>query len=261
MPKRSLPPRTYQSGKANSARGTTSIKTHVVPFVDHASRPARMVFSCREDVTLPPILGFPVYFTQVDVPGDDTRSDFFHGFIFGNTETPSYALRLDLYFLPGAQINDCIEHYHAELQARGNFMAQIRSVGVIESEDAIRRKRGTHVQLPGIPPSYRDESDPQDIYDGMLYFCDEPDWSPPMWALRCVRFGVNMSALEKLRESSGEEVNVDPIREVDMVIRSRIPGQVMVDGVLLKMAEIQAQQNGWWAAWNHAAYEHGWKSW
>ena len=97
------------------------IKTSDIRFTDHTSKTARMTFTHVEDTPIPSILDFGVYFTHhPQVPPDDLGLRFFHDHIVSASGFVR-PLCLDIYFLPNAPVEDCIDHYHGKKDARGDL--------------------------------------------------------------------------------------------------------------------------------------------
>lgn len=154
------------------------LKRHIVPFTDHTGQTAYMVFKNLEAVPLPPLFSFPIYFTHPDVSMEQVDMVG----LYGELTTAFSSLvdfRLDMYCLPGADQDACINHYHHEKSVRGSFEAQPRTFQAYR-RDRVRRD----AQLPGMVNNYRQYGTRRSV----LFICPDRDWREGERILRHVGF-------------------------------------------------------------------------
>ncbi|KAL2871339.1 uncharacterized protein BJX67DRAFT_377118 [Aspergillus lucknowensis] len=116
-----------------------------IPFADHTGKTAYMVFESWKSIPLPPLFSFSVYFTHVNATPENTDMEALHR----DLSPRELDLRFDMYFLPGATIDDCIAHYNGEKAARGSYKEQIRVFKTCP-HDEIHPLPGTTGQIPGM---------------------------------------------------------------------------------------------------------------
>lgn len=172
--------------------GTVSyaVKTHVVPFQDHAGTPSSfMVFESHEEHPLPPLMNFNVYFTHPEGPLPDSE-EFeknliaMHDQIWSQGPEPFY-FRLDVYFLPNAGTQDCMVHYGAEKAARGNSARMLQEAQERLELDANAPPPATP-RLPGMVDAYSPM--PGSHLSGLLYVHPGGSWSKNSQRVRRIIF-------------------------------------------------------------------------
>ncbi|KAL5333804.1 hypothetical protein BJX70DRAFT_45544 [Aspergillus crustosus] len=97
---------------------------HTIPFTDHASKPALMVFQNTAQIMyspLPPLFPFVLYLTHPKTAPSPSQTEALVALYnnLGNSLLAFYfPFRLDIYFLPGGSEADCKAHYLAERASR-----------------------------------------------------------------------------------------------------------------------------------------------
>ncbi|KAL4907747.1 hypothetical protein BDW74DRAFT_175527 [Aspergillus multicolor] len=145
-------------------------QTYVTLFADHKGHAACLVFRGRASSPLPPLYGFAIYFTHPDASPENVDPEA----LFNATKRPSGALeiRLDLFFLPNATVEECTAHYNGEKVQRGDYRAQVTAVESDATPPPTADESSTP-RLPGFVPSYIDYFK---TYHGVLFLCTERDW-------------------------------------------------------------------------------------
>ncbi|KAL5868381.1 hypothetical protein ACKVWM_009189 [Pyricularia oryzae] len=164
-----------------SGFGTSRIrrsKTHVVPFQDHAGQPALSTFNADESCPLPYLYSYCIYFTHPNVRPDvphsaDAVRRLYETIVIENAPfNPCDCLfRLDMYFLPNGNRDECMRHYRAERDARGSYMVQVEAV-----ESGAAQPTAETARMPGLVPSYARQDMSRHSYHALIYVCDAPDW-------------------------------------------------------------------------------------
>uniref|UniRef100_L7JN94 Uncharacterized protein n=1 Tax=Pyricularia oryzae (strain P131) TaxID=1143193 RepID=L7JN94_PYRO1 len=164
-----------------SGFGTSRIrrsKTHVVPFQDHAGQPALSTFNADESCPLPYLYSYCIYFTHPNVRPDvphsaDAVRRLYETIVIENAPfNPCDCLfRLDMYFLPNGNRDECMRHYRAERDARGSYMVQVEAV-----ESSAAQPTAETARMPGLVPSYARQDMSRHSYHALIYVCDAPDW-------------------------------------------------------------------------------------
>lgn len=152
------------------------LKCHIVPFTDHTGKTAYMVFDNLEAIPLPPLFSFPICFTHPNASMEQVDMAGLYQEL--TTAYSDFNIRLDMYHLPGADQDDCINHYRSEKSVRGSYKAQLRMFQAYR-RDGIR----PDTQLPGMVNSYR-EGSPRRV----LFICSDRDWRGGQRILRYVEF-------------------------------------------------------------------------
>lgn len=234
---------------------------HVVSFIDHSSRPARMVFKCEAEYTLPPLYGFIFYFTHPKADPETIDLVGFHDGIFrGSGWDIDRPLRLDMHFLPGAGPDECIAQYRAEKAVRGVFTTQIqkykRIIACLGEPRPQLEEGNTQGALPGFVSSYAMNPD-VDVYNSMLFLCEAEDWCEDP-RLRQIEFDPEDGAIERLREE-GETSELGPTYESSVTIgcfEEGMPaGETITEAGHYGMRDGECNE-----AWYGAA-RMGWTSW
>ena len=143
------------------------LKVHTIPFIDHRSNTAYMVFSNIEHCPLPPLYSYAIYFTHPAATPD--LVGFYEQLAWEECGGGSdFAVRFDMYFLPSATHEDCISHYINEKTTRGSYLDQVRMFKQCD--------RGEVHPLPGTSPVVPGMVDKYDMANQVLYICSEKDW-------------------------------------------------------------------------------------
>ncbi|KAI7787156.1 hypothetical protein LA080_000492 [Diaporthe eres] len=150
------------------------VRTHVIPFEDHAGQPALTVL--KSSSPLPFLYSFSFYFTHPDASRDTSHAAGLYetltrGSIYDSNDVE---FRLDLYFLPNASQDDCIAHYRAEKDARGTYQAQVDAVASGDAQPPSAGDDGGS-RLPGLVASYAYDKS-RFPYHGLLLILDAADW-------------------------------------------------------------------------------------
>ncbi|RDW90560.1 uncharacterized protein DSM5745_02335 [Aspergillus mulundensis] len=202
----SLPPGTPRAPRKRRIR----TQTHTLPFPDHAGNPALLVFRNLVSCPLPPLYAFAIYFTHGDASPDNVDVAGFFSAIDSMHEPLD--IRLELFFLRNASVEECVEHYRAEKDSRGDYRVQIAALEIRESSIPSRplgEEAGadtSRVGPPGFVPSYIDY---HRTYHGMLYVCPEKDWNTGRQEICHVLFDP-FSAEEWAEWRSQSEPEVQP---------------------------------------------------
>lgn len=85
-------------------------------------------------------------------------------------ETTGY--RLDVYFRPGASVEECERHYDAERASRGTYADQLRDIRDGRDRRGADNARQITQRLPGLVPSYL--RPPSFCHHDMLFVIDSP---------------------------------------------------------------------------------------
>ncbi|KAL4986482.1 hypothetical protein BDW68DRAFT_163066 [Aspergillus falconensis] len=162
---------------ANRIQRIQRMQNHVLPFTDHQGHAARLVFCSRASCPLPPLYAFAIYFTHTDASPDSVDPAALFSAI--NRPSGTLEIRLELFFLPNATVEDCIAHYRGERAKRGDYRAQIAALENENQTDhpstpAPAGDESSGRGLPGLVPSYIDYFK---TYHGVLYLCTARDWS------------------------------------------------------------------------------------
>ncbi|KAL6232552.1 hypothetical protein BDW75DRAFT_242831 [Aspergillus navahoensis] len=128
----------------------------------------------RASCPLPPLYAFAIYFTHTD----DSPDNVDPAALFSAINRPSGTLeiRLELFFLPNATVEDRISHYRGEKAKRGDYSAQIAAIENENDHPSSPSPAGDEtsgLRLPGFVPSYIDYFK---TYHGVLYLCIERGW-------------------------------------------------------------------------------------
>lgn len=158
----------------------TAVKIYTLPFRDHAGSAAVMVFWGPVNQPLPPLYSFAVYTTSpqpsstattqgedASLPSPDTSfaaADLLQALNESRYAPETTRYRLDVYFHPGASVDDCKRHYEGEKAARGTFADQVRQV---------KQQQQQQQKLPGLVPSYL--RTPSFCHHDVLFIVDNDD--------------------------------------------------------------------------------------
>ncbi|OJJ04715.1 hypothetical protein ASPVEDRAFT_44248 [Aspergillus versicolor CBS 583.65] len=155
-----------------------------IPFTDHTGKTAYMVFGFG---ILPPLFSFAIYFTHPDATPENTDMKALEHQI-----TPEkYTIRHDVYYLPGANTDECISHYHDEKEVRGSYKDQIKAFRATP-RDEIHPLPGTAGQIPGMVNRYPMLG----AYRSLLFISPDENWRN---GLLCVMFDRKNSAENEVR--------------------------------------------------------------
>lgn len=183
---------------------------HVKRFQDHAGEPSLTVFESSS--ALPFLYSSSIYFVDPNASPDDCHATELYQAI---TQSPLYGsndveFRLDLYFIPNASHDDCVEYCRAEKVARSNFWTQVDAVGRDE------RPSEKNNRMPGLVPSYaRDKA--RYRYHGLIYLCDEADWRDGDQIMKCVEFdSLSREDYEKFSKDPGDPREPDTLPDTQM---------------------------------------------
>ncbi|RJE20506.1 hypothetical protein PHISCL_07147 [Aspergillus sclerotialis] len=149
------------SGKARA------VKVHIIPFIDHRSKTAYMVFDNLVENPLPPLYSFAIYFTHPAATPD--LEGFYDAVAWEECGGGSdFAVRFDMYFLPSATHEDCISHYSTEKATRGSYLDQVRMFKQCDRKEVHPLPEASLI-VPGMVDKYY-------MHDQVLYICSEKDW-------------------------------------------------------------------------------------
>ncbi|KAL8387850.1 hypothetical protein RB595_009629 [Gaeumannomyces hyphopodioides] len=155
--------------------GIRRVRTHVIPFRDHAGNAALSAFRGDERCPLPYLYSYSIYLThpavRPDGPGEAEAAGRLHDAIVIESapfNPNDCRLRLAMYFLPGGAPDDCARHYRAERDARGGYAAQVEAI-----ERAAAQPTGG---MPSMVPSYARQDMGRHDYHAPLCVCEAPEW-------------------------------------------------------------------------------------
>lgn len=243
-------------------------KTHVVAFQDHAGNPALTVFRGEQDNPLPRLYSYSIYFTHPEAdPGDtDSARKLYETITQGpRYNTNSVVFRLDLYFIPNGTQDDCIRHYRAEKNARGDFKVQIDAV----VRDSTGKISGVS-KMPGLVSSY--------IYDkiahryhSLIYVSSEANWQTGDQTMVRVEFDpLSKGEYEKYSKDPGDPREPSELPETHIEVealndsspgfgRETGPGR-SVGSMGYEMWDRAPREHMGEEAWEEAR-DKGWNSW
>lgn len=173
---------------------TSYVVGHTKSFTDHAGQPAQMVWWGHPNVSLPQLLVAVFYFVHPDFDGNSIDPVVFNKAVFGAsnelvlqvrleltlfgvTNILISQVRLELFFVPGATAQDCVDHFHAELAARGHISQQIEEVHRVNQGGQARTEpsHDNGQTLPGlISPNQRQTFT---IHQSGLLMFEGPSWA------------------------------------------------------------------------------------
>ncbi|RYP75091.1 hypothetical protein DL769_003887 [Monosporascus sp. CRB-8-3] len=199
-------------GGLGQMRPVRRLKTHVLPFMDHAGGAACIVFEGREACPLSPLYGIAIYFTHPDASHDTANPEVLFDAIRRDTPLSNHCpIRLEFFFNPsaaGAEIGACIAHYRAEKSLRGDYRRQIQAVESSTETDNDERARVQ--RLPGMVSSYVNHPSIK-YYHGLLYICLDQDWRAGRRVMRRVHFDpISQEQYAALTQDSGEHETLAP---------------------------------------------------
>ena len=153
------------------SRAPLKSTTHVLPFLSHDARPSLMIFHGTEPAParpLPTLYSFTLYVTAPDASVRETfdavaayQTFIFDAFIYVEP------VRLDVHFLPGATVQECMRHYEAEKAARGTVR---RHMDAVEAGE-VPENNGA---APGMMES--NLSPPDQMYRDAILVVGDWDW-------------------------------------------------------------------------------------
>ncbi len=152
-----------------------AIKLHEQSFRDHGGNTSLMVFWAPIDQPLPPLYSFAIYVTAPDVTPDTLgASDLLKTLTTSRYAPETTTYRLDIYFRPGASIDECEAHYDAEKAARGVYGSQLEALVSADGADPEPSPSSPgQGKLPGLVLSYL--RTPSFCHHDVLFICDR-DW-------------------------------------------------------------------------------------
>lgn len=241
----------------------TATKTHSIPFHDHDGHASAMVFWAPTNQPLPPLYSFAIYVTS---PGNSSESiravELLQALNMSRYAPEATGYRLDIYFRPGASVEECERHYDAERTARGTYADQLKEIRDGRDRRGADNARQITQRLPGLVPSYL--RPPSFCHHDMLFVIDGPA------GRRC---GADVRMVEFRPASVPEEFDPDPeeLEEApDIVAPTRVrafpvfPDPEAYDGagtVQGKMYEAFLIKEQELSGPYERALELGWTSW
>lgn len=238
------------------------MQIHVLPFTDHQGQAARLVFRGRASCPLPPLYVFAIYFTHTDASPDNLDPAALFSAI--NRPSGTLEIRLELVFLPGATVEDCIAHYRGKKAQRGDYSAQIAAIENKSDRPSTPARAGSETSglgLPGLVPSYIDYLK---TYHGVLYLCTARDWCSDKREMCQVLFDpCSEEKWADWREESDPEVQPAfqlrwlPLDQDSAVLDSPIRGSVAQEMHLISNLQ---RHNITTEPWEEAV-ERGWTRW
>lgn len=180
---------------------STAIKIHSIPFHDHDGNASAMVFWAPTDQPLSPLSSFAIYVTS---PGNASSESIGAVELLQALNMSRYApettgYRLDIYFRPGASVEQCERHYDAERAARGTYADQLKEIRDGRDRRGADNTRQITQRLPGLVPSYL--RPPLFCHHDMLFIIDSPDdW----------RSGADVYMVEFCPAEVPREIEPDP---------------------------------------------------
>lgn len=245
------------------------VRTHVIPFEDHAGQPALTVF--KSSSSLPFLYSFSFYFTHPDASPDTSHAaELYNTLTRGSIyDTNDVEFRLDLYFLPNASQDDCIAHYRAEKDARGTYQAQVDAVASGDSQPSASNDGGG--RLPGLVASYAYDKS-RFPYHGLLLICDAADWREGDQLLTHVEFDpLSREDYERYCKDPGDPREPDVLPETHVrpeAMTEDSPGydrelprpHFSVRALEKTLWERVPMQEAWQGSWQEAR-NRGWTTW
>lgn len=147
-------------------------KYYDVPFIDHSGHTARMIWTNAAPYPpLPPLPSWNFYVTDPTVSPNEFNGTEFQCTIFEDSAYTEKPVRFDVYFLPGASAQECINYYYQELQARGDTTRQIDAVNLASTNENVVKGPD---RLPGMVTNY--SRSPLDIFRKVLFIHDDRSW-------------------------------------------------------------------------------------
>ncbi|KAL3440146.1 hypothetical protein BJX65DRAFT_315091 [Aspergillus insuetus] len=156
------------SSGEDASDSTSTSGVHAVPFMDHQGRASFMVFEARNPPKLPPLISCSFYFTHPDT--EPVNLDLEGLFRAIRNQIDDFHVRLDIYFLPGANETDCIAHYRAERATCADSPVQVQ-------ESRERRHAESIPPLPRPLPGMIQRLRGREGWEGALCICADLDWN------------------------------------------------------------------------------------
>lgn len=180
---------------------STAIKIHSILFQDHGGNASAMVFWASTDQPLPPLYSFSIYVTSPGNPSSESIGavELLQALNMSRYAPETTGYRLDIYFRPGASVEQCERHYNAEKTARGTYADQLKEIKDGRDRRGADNTRQITQRLPGLVPSYL--RPPSFCHHDMLFVID----GPAGW-----RRGANVRMVEFRPASVPEEFNPNP---------------------------------------------------
>lgn len=222
-----------------------TLKVHTIPFMDHRSKTAYMVFQNLEPFPLPPLYSFAIYFTHPAAAPENTNDMVsFYQQLTSEYGGGDFDIRFDMYFLPSATHEDCISHYSTEKATRGIYLEQVQRFEQC-GRDEVHLFSETS-QVPGMVDKYHTANQ-------VLYICSRKDW----------RGGDQTLSVLKFNELA--DTDTIPVFQADQrPMTTHSPsydlanGHDPIDGEMFEMAHWDRDR--WLGAWQKAT-SRGWTGW
>ena len=202
------------------------VRQYVHHFTDSTGQPATVVYQNRADSTLPPLASFAIYFVNARTPRPPPE-DFATGLSLAVRQSGLVAtshFRLELFSLPGADVEACMHHHITERAARGDYTPQLDSVRNYEQPDlsADRDDVFAPSRRPGLPPSYL-EMECEQVYHQLCFVCRSASWDDGDGLLELLEYEP-ISPDEHAKWFDDEELAADPQSAVLPAYRTRTQG-------------------------------------
>ena len=224
---------------------SVTVKRHIVPFTDHTGKTAYMVFQNIIEIPLPALFSFPIYFTHPNTSMEQVDMAGLHKEL--TTAYKDFDIRLDMYYLPGADQDDCINHYRSEKSVRGSYKAQLRMFRAYR-----RDKMRPDPQLPGIVNSYREYGFRQRV----LFICSDRVWREGQRILSYVGFDYGGRKTDDLSSITSGDVFMN---ERNPAFDPRGPDTLgRADETMFDLAHYDRE---WFSGPWQKATSWGWTSW
>ncbi|KAH7322712.1 hypothetical protein B0I35DRAFT_426303 [Stachybotrys elegans] len=131
-----------------------------IPFKDHTGRPALMSWlNAADEPSLPPLSSWVFYMVHPDFSLKDFDGDDFIFHVEDNDRYSGGACRTEFFLLPGATAEECVQHYRAEIEARGTIWRQVRQVAA-----AVEASKRRSARLK----AKKEEQESQSHHDGNI---------------------------------------------------------------------------------------------
>lgn len=153
---------------------STAIKIHSLPFYDHDGNASVMVSWAPTDQPLPPLYSFEIYVTSPEntPPESLWAVELLQALSMSRYAPETTGYRLDIYFRPGASVEECERHYDAERAARGTYANQLKEIRDSRDRRGADNAHEVTRRPPGLVPSYL--RPPSICHHDMLFILDSP---------------------------------------------------------------------------------------
>lgn len=201
------------------------VQAYVFPFIDHRKQPATTVYENWVHNTLPPLTSFAVYFVHstTSIPISDKSAQQLLTKILEDGGHEVNPFRLELFYLPNADVEVCMNHHIAERSVRGSYKVQIDTVEMDVRRASTETAPGPISRpLPGLPPSYLIFKGEQ-YYHQLFFVCHTPTWNTngDTQLFECVEYDP-VSRAEYAQIFDPEELEQYPERGVLTTFQSGI---------------------------------------